>query len=50
MLLIITLAVLAAIFCYSLIAQGGADAGRSRADLDDEQAEAFTSPREAVTS
>lgn len=49
MLLIITLAVLAVIFCYSLIAQGGADCGRSRADLDDEQATAITSARKAVT-
>lgn len=43
MLLIITLAVLAALFSYSMIAQGGADAGRSRADLDDEQAETIAS-------
>lgn len=50
MFIFIIMAVLAAIFCYSMIARGGADAGRSRADLDDEQAEALTSPREAVTS
>lgn len=50
MLLIITLAVLAAIFCYSMIARGGADAGRSRADLDDEQATAIVSARKAATT
>lgn len=50
MFIFIIMAVLAAIFCYSMIAQGGADCGRSRADLDDEQATAIISPRKAVTS
>ena len=50
MFIFIIMAVLAAIFCYSMIARGGADAGRSRVERDEAQVTAIASPRKAVTS